>query len=165
MPSFSLHKRRVKKALFERKTLCCIVLQSEEILFQKGPWTEVGFVKPYQCSSREMYIYIFFLKKSIKEECLELGVSSLCMNGRKSESTEVKRSSHKSVILRSIPTILIVKFCNKANVKRTLSVVVSNTLDIPIKSTSYIPALNRYISNHDTRRQVAHNFSVLPMKQ
>lgn len=87
------------------------------------------------------------------------------MNGRKSESTEVKRSSHKSVILRSIPTILIVKFCNKANAKRTLSVVVSNTLDIPIKSTSYIPALNRYISNHDTRRQVAHNFSVLPMKQ
>ncbi|KAK7337371.1 hypothetical protein VNO77_17939 [Canavalia gladiata] len=40
-----------------------------------------------------------------------------------------------------IPTILIVKFCSKALAKWTIPVV-ANTLGIPIKSTSYIPALN-----------------------
>lgn len=40
-----------------------------------------------------------------------------------------------------IPTILIVKFCSKALAKWILPVV-SNTLGIPIKSTSYIPTLN-----------------------
>ncbi|KAF5473393.1 hypothetical protein F2P56_010006 [Juglans regia] len=44
-------------------------------------------------------------------------------------------------MLLGIPTILIVKFCSKALAKRILPVV-SNTLGIPIKSTSYIPNLN-----------------------
>lgn len=43
-------------------------------------------------------------------------------------------------MLVGIPTILIVKFCSKAIAKWTLPVV-SNTLGIPIKSTSYIPTL------------------------
>ncbi|KAI9090657.1 hypothetical protein K1719_028510 [Acacia pycnantha] len=43
-------------------------------------------------------------------------------------------------MLVGIPTILIVKFCSKALAKWTLPVV-SNTLGIPIKSTSYIPTL------------------------
>ncbi|XP_039042255.1 lipid phosphate phosphatase delta-like [Hibiscus syriacus] len=44
-------------------------------------------------------------------------------------------------MLVGIPTILIVKFCSKALAKWILPVV-SNTLGIPIKSTSYIPMLN-----------------------
>ncbi|GLT96269.1 hypothetical protein SLE2022_139060 [Rubroshorea leprosula] len=44
-------------------------------------------------------------------------------------------------ILVGIPTILIVKFCSKALAKWILPIV-SNTLGIPIKSTSYIPTLN-----------------------
>ncbi|XVE75775.1 hypothetical protein DITRI_Ditri12bG0119700 [Diplodiscus trichospermus] len=44
-------------------------------------------------------------------------------------------------ILVGIPTILTVKFCSKALAKWILPVV-SNTLGIPIKSTSYIPLLN-----------------------
>ncbi|XVF07432.1 hypothetical protein REPUB_Repub06bG0138400 [Reevesia pubescens] len=44
-------------------------------------------------------------------------------------------------MLVGIPTILIVKFCSKALAKWIIPVV-SNTLGIPIKSTSYIPLLN-----------------------
>ncbi|XP_059427978.1 lipid phosphate phosphatase delta [Corylus avellana] len=44
-------------------------------------------------------------------------------------------------MLVGIPTILLVKFCSKALAKWILPVV-SNTLGIPIKSTSYIPNLN-----------------------
>ncbi|OMO68843.1 Phosphatidic acid phosphatase type 2/haloperoxidase [Corchorus olitorius] len=44
-------------------------------------------------------------------------------------------------VLVGIPTILIVKFCSKALAKWILPMV-SNTLGIPIKSTSYIPMLN-----------------------
>ncbi|GLT77693.1 hypothetical protein SLA2020_492560 [Shorea laevis] len=44
-------------------------------------------------------------------------------------------------ILVGIPTILIVKFCSKALAKWILPIV-SNTLGIPIRSTSYIPMLN-----------------------
>ncbi|MBA0740079.1 hypothetical protein Gogos_013301 [Gossypium gossypioides] len=44
-------------------------------------------------------------------------------------------------MLVGIPTILIVKFCSKALAKWILPVV-SNTLGIPIKSTSYVPMLN-----------------------
>ncbi|KAK4272624.1 hypothetical protein QN277_021151 [Acacia crassicarpa] len=43
-------------------------------------------------------------------------------------------------LLLGIPTILIVKFCSKTLAKWTLPVI-SNTLGIPIKSTSYIPSL------------------------
>lgn len=43
-------------------------------------------------------------------------------------------------MLVGIPTILIVKFCSKALAKWVLPVI-SNTLGIPIKSTSYIPML------------------------
>lgn len=39
-----------------------------------------------------------------------------------------------------IPTILLVKFCSKALAKWSLPIV-ANTLGLPIKSTSYIPAL------------------------
>lgn len=44
-------------------------------------------------------------------------------------------------VLVGIPTILLVKFCSKALAKWTLPMV-SNMLSIPIRSTSYIPALN-----------------------
>lgn len=44
-------------------------------------------------------------------------------------------------MLVGIPTILIAKFCSKALAKWILPVV-SNTLGIPIRSTSYIPLLN-----------------------
>ncbi|KAI8562029.1 hypothetical protein RHMOL_Rhmol03G0003400 [Rhododendron molle] len=43
-------------------------------------------------------------------------------------------------ILVGIPTILLVKFCSKALAKWSLPIV-ANTLGLPIKSTSYIPAL------------------------
>ncbi|KAL6986958.1 hypothetical protein U1Q18_012718 [Sarracenia purpurea var. burkii] len=43
-------------------------------------------------------------------------------------------------ILVGIPTILLMKFCSKALAKWSLPIV-ANTLGIPIKSTSYIPAL------------------------
>ncbi|KAA8516957.1 hypothetical protein F0562_017225 [Nyssa sinensis] len=44
-------------------------------------------------------------------------------------------------ILVGIPTILLVKFCSKALAKWSLPIL-SNTLGIPIRSTSYIPALS-----------------------
>lgn len=43
-------------------------------------------------------------------------------------------------MLVGIPTILLVKFCSKALAKWSLPIV-ANTLGLPIKSTSYIPAL------------------------
>ncbi|KAF8403957.1 hypothetical protein HHK36_012064 [Tetracentron sinense] len=57
-------------------------------------------------------------------------------------------------VLVGIPTILAVKFCTKALSKWILPVV-SNTLGIQIRSTSYIPALNGSISskNSDASRQ------------
>ncbi|PON46609.1 Phosphatidic acid phosphatase type 2/haloperoxidase [Parasponia andersonii] len=45
-------------------------------------------------------------------------------------------------MLVGIPTILLVKFCSKALSKWILPIV-SNTLGIPIRSTSYIPALSK----------------------
>lgn len=45
-------------------------------------------------------------------------------------------------ILVGLPTILIVKFCSKALAKWILPMV-SNTLGIPITSTSYIPILKK----------------------
>uniref|UniRef100_A0A5B6ZT16 Phosphatidic acid phosphatase type 2/haloperoxidase domain-containing protein n=1 Tax=Davidia involucrata TaxID=16924 RepID=A0A5B6ZT16_DAVIN len=44
-------------------------------------------------------------------------------------------------MLVGIPTILLVKFCSKAFAKWSLPVV-ANTLGIPIRSTSYVPALS-----------------------
>lgn len=44
--------------------------------------------------------------------------------------------------LVGIPTILVVKFCSKALAKWLLPIP-SNTLGIPIRSTSYIPLLNK----------------------
>ncbi|KAG2683241.1 hypothetical protein I3760_10G024000 [Carya illinoinensis] len=55
-------------------------------------------------------------------------------------------------MLLGIPTILIVKFCSKALAKRILPVV-SNTLGIPIKSTSYIPNLNGNGKKSDESKQ------------
>lgn len=49
-------------------------------------------------------------------------------------------------MLVGIPTILIVKFCSKALAKWILPVV-SNTLGIPIKSTSYVPMLNGSVTD------------------
>ena len=43
-------------------------------------------------------------------------------------------------MLVGIPTILLVKFCSKALAKWSLPIL-ANTFGIPIKSTSYIPAL------------------------
>lgn len=40
-----------------------------------------------------------------------------------------------------IPTILLVKFCSKALAKWILPVAL-NTMGIPIRSTTYLPALN-----------------------
>ncbi|GMN55959.1 hypothetical protein TIFTF001_025081 [Ficus carica] len=45
-------------------------------------------------------------------------------------------------MLVGIPTILVVKFCSKALAKWALPIV-SNTLGIPIRSTSYIPTLGK----------------------
>lgn len=44
-------------------------------------------------------------------------------------------------MLVGLPTILIVKFCSKALAKWILPII-SNTLSMPIRSTSYIPMLN-----------------------
>ncbi|KAK4392390.1 Lipid phosphate phosphatase delta [Sesamum angolense] len=44
-------------------------------------------------------------------------------------------------ILLGIPTILLVKFCSKALAKWIIPIV-ANTLGIPVRSTSYIPALH-----------------------
>ncbi|KAL3533994.1 hypothetical protein ACH5RR_007515 [Cinchona calisaya] len=44
-------------------------------------------------------------------------------------------------VLVGIPTILLVKFCSKALAKWILPIL-ANILGIPVKSTSYIPALN-----------------------
>jgi hypothetical protein len=44
-------------------------------------------------------------------------------------------------IFVGIPTILLVKFCSKALAKWTLPIL-ANILSIPVKSTSYIPALS-----------------------
>ncbi|XP_065856666.1 lipid phosphate phosphatase delta [Euphorbia lathyris] len=52
-------------------------------------------------------------------------------------------------ILVGLPTILIVKFCSKTLAKWVLPVI-SNTLSIPIKSTSYIPMLNGSVSDKKT---------------
>ncbi|CAN0927490.1 Lipid phosphate phosphatase delta [Linum grandiflorum] len=51
-----------------------------------------------------------------------------------------------------IPTILLVKFCSKALAKWILPVV-SNTLGIPIRSTTYIPALNAAGKKPDKQQQ------------
>lgn len=48
-------------------------------------------------------------------------------------------------MLVGIPTILVAKFCSKALAKWILPVV-SNTLGIPIRSTSYIPMLNASVT-------------------
>ncbi|KAF5747740.1 lipid phosphate phosphatase delta isoform X1 [Tripterygium wilfordii] len=52
-------------------------------------------------------------------------------------------------MLVGIPTILAAKFCSKALAKWILPVV-SNTLGIPIKSPSYIPALNGSVTGKKT---------------
>ena len=44
-------------------------------------------------------------------------------------------------MLVGIPTILLVKYCSKALAKWILPIT-ANTLGIPIRSTSYIPALS-----------------------
>lgn len=44
-------------------------------------------------------------------------------------------------ILVGIPTILLVKFCSKALAKWILPII-ANTLGVPIRSSSYVPALN-----------------------
>ncbi|KAK4799267.1 hypothetical protein SAY86_024632 [Trapa natans] len=49
-------------------------------------------------------------------------------------------------MLVGIPTILMAKFCSKALAKRILPVV-SNTLGIPIRSNSYIPALSASVTS------------------
>ncbi|KAK4481746.1 hypothetical protein RD792_012656 [Penstemon davidsonii] len=45
-------------------------------------------------------------------------------------------------VLLGIPTILVVKFCSKALAKWILPIL-ANTLGIPIRSTSYVPALKQ----------------------
>lgn len=57
-------------------------------------------------------------------------------------------------MLLGIPTILIVKFCSKALAKWILPVV-SNTLGIPIKSTTYIPTLNGSIQGKKSDKHEA----------
>ncbi|KAL5545599.1 hypothetical protein UlMin_005286 [Ulmus minor] len=54
-------------------------------------------------------------------------------------------------MLVGIPTILVVKFCSKALAKWILPVV-SNTLGIPIRSTSYIPALSGSINGKKSKK-------------
>ena len=56
-------------------------------------------------------------------------------------SSELTIPAFVGKTLLGISTILIVKFCSKASAKCTLPVV-SNTLGIPIRSTSYVPTLN-----------------------
>ncbi|KAM7264415.1 hypothetical protein ACFE04_002098 [Oxalis oulophora] len=56
-------------------------------------------------------------------------------------SPELTLPSFIGRILVGLPTIVVVKFCSKALAKWFLPVV-SNTFGIPIKSTSYLPALN-----------------------
>ncbi|XP_054803573.1 lipid phosphate phosphatase delta-like isoform X2 [Prosopis cineraria] len=56
-------------------------------------------------------------------------------------SSEITMPVFVGRVLLGIPTILIVKFCSKTLAKWTLPVA-SNTLGIPIKSTSYMPTLN-----------------------
>ncbi|KAJ0088354.1 hypothetical protein Patl1_32895 [Pistacia atlantica] len=50
-------------------------------------------------------------------------------------------------ILVGLPTILLVKFCSKALAKWMLPVI-SHTLGVPIKSTSYIPMLNGSVTGN-----------------
>uniref|UniRef100_A0A6N2N3S8 Phosphatidic acid phosphatase type 2/haloperoxidase domain-containing protein n=1 Tax=Salix viminalis TaxID=40686 RepID=A0A6N2N3S8_SALVM len=52
-------------------------------------------------------------------------------------------------MLVGIPTILIVKYCSKALAKWILPIV-SNTLGIPIRSTSYIPMLKGSVTGKKT---------------
>ncbi|KAB1222426.1 Lipid phosphate phosphatase delta [Morella rubra] len=58
-------------------------------------------------------------------------------------------------VLIGIPTILVVKFCSKALAKWILPVV-SNTLGISIKSTSYVPNLNSKAKKSDDVRQTGY---------
>ncbi|XP_047970088.1 lipid phosphate phosphatase delta-like isoform X1 [Salvia hispanica] len=55
-------------------------------------------------------------------------------------------------LLLGIPTILLVKFCSKALAKWILPIV-SNTLGIPVRSTSYIPNLNGTDKKSDVFKQ------------
>ncbi|KAJ7975955.1 lipid phosphate phosphatase delta [Quillaja saponaria] len=66
-------------------------------------------------------------------------------------------------MLVGIPTILLVKFCSKALAKWTLPVV-SNTLGIPIKSTSYIPMLSgsSNAKNSDKLKQAGYLQKLFP---
>ena len=54
-------------------------------------------------------------------------------------------------VLVGIPTILLVKFCSKALAKWILPIV-SNTLGIPIRSTSYIPALGKFSNGKNPKK-------------
>ncbi|KAL9373840.1 hypothetical protein Peur_033460 [Populus x canadensis] len=54
-------------------------------------------------------------------------------------------------VLVGLPTILVVKYCSKALAKWILPVV-SNTLGIPIKSTSYIPKLNGSVTGKKSEK-------------
>lgn len=54
-------------------------------------------------------------------------------------------------VLVGLPTILLVKYCSKALAKWILPVV-SNTLGIPIKSTSYIPMLNGSVTGKKSEK-------------
>lgn len=60
-------------------------------------------------------------------------------------SSELTSTVFVGRMLVGIPTILIVKFCSKALAKWTIPVV-ANTLGVPIKSTSYIPTLNKSVA-------------------
>ncbi|KAL1554558.1 lipid phosphate phosphatase delta-like [Salvia divinorum] len=55
-------------------------------------------------------------------------------------------------LLLGIPTILLVKFCSKALAKWILPII-SNTLGIPVRSTSYIPTLNGTDKKSDVLKQ------------
>ncbi|KAG6410991.1 hypothetical protein SASPL_129064 [Salvia splendens] len=55
-------------------------------------------------------------------------------------------------LLLGIPTILLVKFCSKALAKWILPII-SNTLGIPVRSTSYIPTLNATDKKSDVLKQ------------
>ncbi|XP_057768722.1 lipid phosphate phosphatase delta [Salvia miltiorrhiza] len=55
-------------------------------------------------------------------------------------------------LLLGIPTILLVKFCSKALAKWILPIF-SNTLGIPVRSTSYIPTLNGTDKKSDVMKQ------------
>lgn len=56
-------------------------------------------------------------------------------------STQLTVSGVVARLLLGIPTILVVKFCSKALAKWILPIL-AYTLGIPIRSTSYLPALN-----------------------